>query len=256
MDYETGAQSDGWKKIALWGLVLIGGPLLILGALGAFIAMTGTPEQQFDRMAENDPTVKPMLQAMKTLYPEEYTAFRAALVPLLDRKPDAMAIRSESARFMRGFNERHRAEVSEAPERELRAFFDAQLRLFEAASKQSASTCGAIAQGRVTPPGPNDKDLAPLLGLLSQRYIEAAGAGHDKPTKRRVPGLAEQQQLGLALQRTGLRPAVRARMQANTPPALYSDEDMCNATLSVLQAIHTLPVETGLRIAAEIVRTS
>ena len=254
-DYDDPPQGV-WKKRLIWAAVLVGGPLLLLIGVGAFASFVGTPEQQFDRMAENEPEVKQLLGAMRQHFPDEYQAFRKTLIPHIERGAEPLAIRTASAAFMREFNTRHRYEVARAPDKELKAFFEAQLKMFEQVGKQSEALCGSIAQGRTMPPGLHDKANAPLLGALSARFIEAAAAGRDNPSGRGGPTNADRMKLGVQLQTIGLRPDVRKLMEANRPPQLYDDGQMCNATLSVLRALARLPLDAALRIEGEVVQTS
>ena len=135
MDYsnDTDATGGGWQAKLKWSLILIGGPVLLVIGVGGFAAWVGTPEEQFDRMVDSDPTGKPMFVALRKHFPDEYGSFRRTMLPHVERGAKPQELTLISGEFMRGFNERHRWEVARAPAAELRAFMASQLAAFEKA---------------------------------------------------------------------------------------------------------------------------
>ena len=150
-DYDEEPPSGGWKTKLKWGLILAGGPLLLLAGVGSFAAYVGTPEEQFDKMVDADASVRPLMGAIRKHFPDEYAAFRRTMLPQVERGATQEQLGSISAQFMRGFNERHRWEVARAPDAELKTFMAAQLATFEKLSAQSEQACGALAHGRSLP---------------------------------------------------------------------------------------------------------
>lgn len=260
MDYsdydEEPAASGGWKTKLKWGLVLLGGPLLLLAGVGGFAAWVGTPEEQFDKLVDADPSVKPIMAAMRKHFPDEYGSFRRSMLPLVERGAQNEQLAAMSSQFMREFNQRHRWEVGRAPDAQLKAFMAAQLATFEKLSAESEQACGAMAHGRGLLTASISKPSSALLMTLSVRYIEAAAAGRDNDSGRSGPSQADQLKLGQKLLAGGLRPDVRSLMERNAPPYSFSDGQMCHASLSVLRALTKLPSDVALRLEAEIVQTS
>ena len=255
-DYDEEPASAGWKAWLKWGLILAGGPLLLLLAVGGFAAWVGTPEEQFDKMIDRDPAAKPVMAAMRKHFPDEYGSFRRSLLPQIERGAKEPEISLISTQFMQEFNERHRWEVARAPAPALKTFMAAQLAAFEKMSAQSPTACGAMAFGRGLPPGALNKANTDVVATMSVRYIEAAAAGRDEDSGRLGPSQADRQQLGQKLLAAGLRSDVRRLMERNAPPVTYSDEQMCYLSLSILRALTKLPPDVALRIEAEIVQTS
>jgi hypothetical protein len=255
-DFNEEPPSGGWKTKLKWGLILAGGPLLLLIGVGGFAAYVGTPEEQFDRLVERDAAVKPMLLSMRKHFPDEYASFRRTMLPQVERGANEEQMALASAQFMSGFNERHRWEVGRAPDVELKAFMAAQLTAFEKLSAQSEQACGAFANGRTLPLGTVNKTNTEALSTMSVRYIEAAAAGRDNASGRSRPNEADRIKLGQKLLAGGLRPDVRRLMERNAPPFSFNDGQMCHASLSVLRALTKLPPDVALRLLSEIVQTA
>ncbi len=255
-DYDEEPASGGWKTWLKWGLILGGGPLLLLMAVGGFAAWVGTPEQQFDQMIDRDPATRPVMAAMRKHFPDEYAAFRRTMLPHVERGAPQEQIAAFSSDFMQAFTSRHRWEVARAPDAPLTAFMAAQLATFEKLSAQSQQACGALAFGRGLLPGAANKDNAALLGTLSVRFIEAAAAGRDDASGRSAASTADRQQLGQKLLAAGLRGDVRRLMERDAPPVAYTEDQMCYLSLSILRALTKLPPPVALRVHAEIVQSS
>ncbi len=255
-NYNHDEPQRSWRKLLVWGLVLLGGPLLLLIGVGAYAAYVGSPEEQFDRIIARNASDKPIFDAMKKHYPDEYAAFRRNLTPLIERAAPPEATRLAVSQFLRGFNDRHRWEVGRAPDAQLKAYMVAQLAAYEKISARSPQACGAIAHGRLLPPGPGSEADSAVLAPVGVRYIEAAAAGRDNAANRPPPSSSDRNMVGEKLLALGLRSDVRALMARSAPTYSFSDDQMCHATLMVMRSLAKLPEDVALRVQAEIVQTS
>lgn len=238
----------------LAALVLTGTPLSVAHAQAPKGEVTVT---EADRKAFRDEIALAgageTFDLIRKFYPNEYLAFEADLIAANRNGVPAAELQTRTFNFAKSVRERVMPYTKRAPAADLVGFGREQLELMDQIRPSNPRMCYEY----VEIGGPSQEALATApdnftrrLGVHNSLQFELAAKGQTHPIQRAPASSADFQAAVAAFNQAGGDPAWLQAMVA-AKPRTQTDDARCQAAMTWIKAVVSLPEEQAARILAQ-----
>lgn len=239
-------------KIAIALVALIGLPIVAAGGYGIYSTFMVSPETRLERALAGSPEARAFFKATRSHFQGEHADMRdVAMRAIVEGQGDHAAQRVVLQHF-RLFSQNHTSEVAAAPDRELGAFLAAQVASAKVTTRHK-EICRA-GQTFVPEKLPKlDSREEQALEQVTDKFVQAAAAGRDRPVKRKDYTYPDQRAL---IDQAKAKGITLSELDSLGAPANGDAAMMrkCVIATTLLGVLNDMPRDQGLRIYSHLLR--